>query len=43
MILDGDHQRAWKDGEKRVSRVVFIGRELPEQAIRDGFEKCIAA
>ena len=31
MILDGDHQRAWKDGEKRESRLVFIGRELPEE------------
>jgi G3E family GTPase len=43
MMLEGDHQRAWKDGEKRESRLVFIGRELPEQAIRDGFESCIAA
>ncbi len=41
MMLEGDHQRKWKDGEKRESRVVFIGRELPEQAIRDGFESCI--
>ena len=30
MILDGDHQRDWKDGEKRESRIVFIGRDLPE-------------
>lgn len=43
MMLEGDHQRAWKDGEKRESRLVFIGRELPEQEIRDGFERCIAA
>jgi G3E family GTPase len=43
MMLEGDHQRQWKDGEARESRVVFIGRELPEQAIRDGFAKCIAA
>jgi G3E family GTPase len=43
MMLEGDHQRSWKDGEKRESRLVFIGRELPEQAIRDGFERCIAA
>jgi G3E family GTPase len=41
MMLEGDHQRKWKDGEPRQSRVVFIGRELPEQAIRDGFESCI--
>jgi G3E family GTPase len=42
MMLEGDHQREWKDGEARESRIVFIGRELPEEAIRDGFEKCIA-
>jgi G3E family GTPase len=41
MMLEGDHQRAWRDGEPRESRLVFIGRELPEQTIRDGFESCI--
>ena len=41
MMLEGDHQRKWKEGEPRESRVVFIGRELPEQAIREGFESCI--
>ena len=42
MILDGDHQREWKPGEKRESRLVFIGRVLPEEKIRKGFESCIA-
>ena len=42
MILDGDHQRPWKDDEKRESRMVFIGRHLPEEKIRSGFESCIA-
>ena len=42
MILDGDHQRAWGAGEKRESRLVFIGRNLPEEKIRTGFESCIA-
>src|SRR5580698_4252356 len=41
MMLEGDHQQKWKDGEPRESRLVFIGRELPEQMIRDGFESCI--
>src|SRR5436190_5058919 len=31
MILDGDHQRPWNEGEKRESRIVFIGRNLPQQ------------
>src|ERR1700674_4988636 len=26
MMLDGDHQRAWREDEKRESRIVFIGR-----------------
>jgi G3E family GTPase len=42
MILDGDHQREWKDGEERTSRVVFIGRKIPEDKIRAGFEGCVA-
>jgi len=42
MILDGDRQRPWKEGEKRESRLVFIGRQLPEEKIRQGFESCIA-
>ena len=42
MILDGDHQRPWNKDEKRDSRIVFIGRNLPEEKIRQGFESCIA-
>ena len=42
MILDGDHQRPWKKDEQRLSRAVFIGRNLPEETIRKGFESCIA-
>src|ERR1700712_4489942 len=42
MILDGDHQRAWKDGETRDSKLVFIGRNLPEEKIRKGFETVMA-
>jgi len=42
MILDGDHQRPWKEGEARDSRIVFIGRNLPEDKIRQGFESCTA-
>ena len=42
MMLDGDHQREWGGDEKRQSRVVFIGRNLPEEKIRKGFESCVA-
>ena len=40
MILDGDHQRPWKKDEKRESRIVFIGRNLPGKLITEGFESC---
>jgi len=42
MILDGDHQRPWKTDEKRESRIIFIGRNLPGKMISEGFESCIA-
>ena len=42
MILDGDVQGEWKPGEKHTSKVVFIGRDLNEKAIREGFLACAA-
>jgi G3E family GTPase len=42
MIIDGDHQRPWNKDEKRESRIVFIGRNLPGKKIAEGFESCIA-
>jgi G3E family GTPase len=43
MIVEGDHQRAWKEGEKHESRLVFIGRELDAERLRKSFEACQAA
>jgi G3E family GTPase len=42
MILDGDLQREWKPDEKRISRIVFIGRNLKQDEIRAGFMACAA-
>jgi G3E family GTPase len=42
MIVEGDHQRAWKAGETRESRLVFIGRDLDFEALKAGFEACRA-
>ncbi len=42
MILDGDLQRDWKPEETRSSRMVFIGRDLDEAKIRQGFLACAA-
>jgi G3E family GTPase len=43
MILEGDFQGPWREGDKRYSRLVFIGRELDEASLKAGFESCIAA
>jgi G3E family GTPase len=40
MLMEGDKQRPWRKDEKRVSKIVFIGRDLPFDVIRAGFEKC---
>ena len=42
MILEGDFQRPWSDKDTRESRMVFIGRDLDEAALRAGFEACQA-
>ena len=42
MILDGELQRPWKPDEPRYSRMVFIGRNLDEAALRRGLEACAA-
>ncbi len=42
MILDGDLQREWRPDEKRRSKIVFIGKELDEAKLRQGFEACAA-
>jgi G3E family GTPase len=42
MLLDGDLQREWKPQEKRVSRLVFIGRNLKQDEITQGFLSCAA-
>jgi len=42
MIIEGDHQRDWKEGEPRETRLVFIGRDLDEDNLRSGLESCLA-
>lgn len=42
MIVEGDHQRAWRDGEKRESRLVFIGRNLDREKLERTFKACEA-
>ena len=42
MIIEGDHQRAWKDGEAHESRLVFIGRDLDREKLEKSFRACEA-
>ncbi len=42
MMMDGTNLAPWKEGEKRSSRLVFIGRTLDEQTLREGFARCVA-
>ncbi|TPW30680.1 CobW family GTP-binding protein [Pararhizobium mangrovi] len=42
MLIEGDHQRKWKEDEKRESRIVFIGRELDREKLERSFMACQA-
>lgn len=40
MLFDGQPEREWGDAPRR-NQLVFIGRNLDEQGIRQGFEACL--
>ena len=40
MLFDGQPDRPWGD-EPRRNQLIFIGRNLPEQFMRQGFEACL--
>ena len=42
MIIEGDTQRDWREGEPRVSRLVFIGRNLDRAELEAKFAACAA-
>ncbi|NJR56800.1 MAG: GTP-binding protein [Acaryochloris sp. CRU_2_0] len=41
MTLDGHPGKPWKPNEVRRNELVFIGRNLDEAALRDGFRACL--
>ncbi|MGA1410343.1 MAG: CobW family GTP-binding protein [Prochlorotrichaceae cyanobacterium] len=43
MIFDGKVDRAWKADERRKNELVFIGRNLNETELKQGFLSCLAA
>jgi G3E family GTPase len=43
MLMGSDAGAAWKPGEKRESKMVFIGRDMPRELLLDGLAQCVAA
>eukprot|EP00931_Biecheleriopsis_adriatica_P047697 TRINITY_DN2750_c0_g1_i2.p1 TRINITY_DN2750_c0_g1~~TRINITY_DN2750_c0_g1_i2.p1 ORF type:complete len:509 (-),score=136.51 TRINITY_DN2750_c0_g1_i2:62-1588(-) len=37
-VSDEDDAGEWAEGEKKVSKIVFIGKSMDQQFLRDGFE-----
>ncbi|MBW4482054.1 MAG: GTP-binding protein [Tildeniella torsiva UHER 1998/13D] len=42
MLLDGRPGRIWQKDELRRNELVFIGRNLSEMGLKEGFESCLA-
>ncbi|KAL2333951.1 hypothetical protein Fmac_015164 [Flemingia macrophylla] len=40
-MLDGCPGKTWEPNEKRINKLVFIGRNLDETALRKGFSGCL--
>jgi G3E family GTPase len=40
MMMGGDLGKPWSEGEKRESKMVFIGRNLPQEVFVKGLELC---
>ena len=43
MLMDGSPMGSWPTGKPRSSRVVFIGRDINNMGLKEGFEACKAA
>ncbi|MGG6298042.1 CobW family GTP-binding protein [Leptolyngbya sp. AN02str] len=42
MLFDGRAERPWKPNETRKNELVFIGRNLNEAQLKEGFRACLA-
>jgi G3E family GTPase len=40
MMMGADAGKAWQPGEKRHSKMVFIGRKMPKEVILNGLKQC---
>ena len=40
-MTTGASERPWAPGERRVSKMVFIGRNLNREELESGFRSCL--
>jgi G3E family GTPase len=41
MLMGSELGSAWRPGEKRESKMVFIGKNMPKESIMSGLSQCI--
>ncbi|MGL4576107.1 MAG: CobW family GTP-binding protein [Burkholderiaceae bacterium] len=41
MMMGADTGKPWQKGEKRSSKMVFIGKNMPQKVILEGLQQCI--
>jgi G3E family GTPase len=42
MLMGSELGAPWRDGETRASKMIFIGRDLPQDMLIRGLDKCVA-
>jgi G3E family GTPase len=40
-MFEGCADREWREGEDRRNKLVFIGKDLDEELLKEGFEDCL--
>merc|ERR1711920_1200396 len=41
MAFTGSPQRSWSEGEERICKLTFIGKNLNREELEQGFRKCM--
>ncbi len=41
MLMGSELGAPWRDGETRASKIIFIGRDLPQQMLTRGLDRCV--
>ncbi|MNQ45990.1 hypothetical protein D3C85_597900 [compost metagenome] len=43
MLMGSELGVPWRDGETRASKIIFIGRDLPQDMLIRGLDRCVTA